>query len=239
MARSNALEMITVPVVLLLSEIAGCTEQVLESNYFLAPGVTYKSLSSWTKLTSDPGRYDAYGSHSITTLGSSTTISRSGKMSHFKVEPFAVYALSGDDYVKDVISVFKLNIVSSYLTDTDYCRCNASWSGAFASCIQKSVADSLTMGFLTTVLDSEDNCAVCWSKIVHPRLTAAELQVGRVLRLWQDLFKLRCDNKGPFLAFYSTATQIIHKLNEVNSVLQLEMIRSFVHSSQRQLTLKS
>lgn len=77
---SEKLEMITVPVVLLLSEIAGCTEQVLESNYFLVLGVTYKSLFKWTKAKSDPGRYDIRGSHSSTTSGSSTSVPRAGKM---------------------------------------------------------------------------------------------------------------------------------------------------------------
>ena len=39
-----------------------------------------------------------------------------------------------------------------------------------------------------------------------------------MLRLWQDFFKLRCDDKGQFLAFYSSATKIIHKLQQVNSI---------------------
>jgi len=73
------------------------------------------------------------------------------------------------------------------------------------------------MGFLTTTLEKEDNCATYWKKI-QDHLTTAELKVGGVLRLWQDFFKLRCDDKGQFLAFYSSATQIIHKLQEVNSV---------------------
>ena len=214
---SEKLEMITVPVVLLLSEIAGCTEQVLESNYYLAPGVTYKSLFKWTKAMSDPGRYDARGSHSSTTPGSSTSATGAGKMPHFKVDPFSGDALSGDDYVKDVISIFKSNAVPQYLSDATYCSINTSWSGAFASRLRKSVADSSTMGFLATTLEKQDNCAICWSQI-QDHLTTSELKVGRVLRLWQDFFKLRCDDKGQFLAFYSSATQIIHKLQAVSSI---------------------
>lgn len=58
---AQPLDLITIPVALLLCELAGYTEQAIESKYFLTSGVTYKSLSSWAKALSDPGRYDARG----------------------------------------------------------------------------------------------------------------------------------------------------------------------------------
>jgi len=73
------------------------------------------------------------------------------------------------------------------------------------------------MGFLAIILNKENNCAVCWTKIVQ-HLSSADLKVGRVLKLWQQFFLLRCIDKADFLRFYSDAKSILHKLKEAKSV---------------------
>jgi len=153
---TEALDLITVPVVLLLSEIAGCTEQVLESNSFLAPGVMYKSLSIWAKAMSNPGRYDAQGSNSSMTHESLTPSGSSGtnkKMPSFKIDPFMGDTMSGDVFIWNVRNVFKSNAVTLFLSDNEYCQQNASWYGAFASCcIRTLIVESPILSSLATIL---------------------------------------------------------------------------------------
>ena len=69
---------------------------------------------------------------------------------------------------------------------------------------------------------------MCWARGVH-HLTSAELQVGRVLHLWQDFFKLRCDDKDDFLAFYSRAKKILLKLKveKLVTVQDNELLHEF------------
>jgi len=90
------LDLITIPVVLALSKIARYAEQVLESDNFLAPGVTYKSLSNWERGLNHPGRNDARGSGSSTTQGSQQA---TGKIPLFTVAPLTGDILGGDVYI--------------------------------------------------------------------------------------------------------------------------------------------
>lgn len=113
--------------------------------------------------------------------------------------------------------IIKSNAVSLYLTDSGHCDQNIRWSGAFASRIRASLRISSILRFLTTMLDDEENSAVCWLKIVL-HLTSAELKVRRVLQLWQEFFKLRCYDMDTFLSFYSQVKKIHHKLKVSKSV---------------------
>jgi len=90
------LDLITIPVVLALSEIVRYAGQVLDSAKFLAPGVTYKSLSDRAKALDNPGRNDARGSYSSTTQGSQQA---TGKIPAFDVKPFTGESLGGDVYI--------------------------------------------------------------------------------------------------------------------------------------------
>ena len=192
------LELITVPVTLLLSDIAGYTERVLERNVFLTPGVTYKYLSKWIKATNDPGKYDARSSHSSTTHV-------------IKVDRFEGDALSGYVFVRKVNIVFTSNAVAQFLTDAWHCYNNSAGSGALAARICESIADSSIIGYLASKLQTEDNCAVVWTRIAF-HLSREDVMVGRVMSHWQDFFKLRCKDKNDFPGFYSKAKTILHKL---------------------------
>jgi len=223
---NQPLDLITIPVALLLCEIAGYMEQAIESKFFLVPGVTYKSLSSWAKAKSDPGRHDARGSHSSTTLVSGASSNQ--KMPSFKVDRFEGDAFSGDAFVRKVIGIFASNAVSSYLSDSRMCRQNLPWSGAFASRIRESIAESPILGFIATELETEENCAKVWSRVCQ-HLTKTDVMIGRVLGDWQDFFKLRCENKEDFLEFYSSAKKILHRLKVAKSVAVSDdsFLRSF------------
>jgi len=133
------LDLITIPVVLALSEIARYAGQVLNSENFLAPGVTYKSLSNWGKALDNPGRNDARGSYSSTTQGSQQA---TGKIPAIDVKPFTGESLGGDIYISQVESIVASHGVSPFLVDMNYCLANPAFSGAFASCIRQSIAES-------------------------------------------------------------------------------------------------
>ena len=166
-SSTQSLDLITVPEVLLISEIAGYVENVIESEHFLASGVTYKSLSLWAKVMSNPGKYDAHASYSSTTHGSSTPGGGGNdggdkKMLSFKIDLFTGGTLSGGVYIRNILSVFKFNTVLLFLTDVGYYRQNLPWSSAFASCIRTSIVDSSILSFLARILGKEENCAVCF-----------------------------------------------------------------------------
>jgi len=122
-------------------------------------------------------------------------------MPSFKIDLFTGHILSGDVYIRNMLSVFKSNaVLLLFLSDADYCRQNLAWSsGTFASQLRNSITESSIMSFLATVLGTEGSCAVCWARVVVCHISSAELKVGRVLHLWQDFFKLSCDDKDDFL----------------------------------------
>jgi len=103
-----------------------------------------------------------------------------------------------------------------FLTDVAFCYANKEWSGAYASCLRQSIADSPIMSFLTTQMDKEVSCVVVWAHI-KSHLSAKDLILGRVLTLWQSFFALHCDDKDSFLSFYSDAKHLLHKLREEKS----------------------
>ena len=164
---------------------------MLESENFLASGVTYKSLSDWVKAMNHPGRNDARGSGSSTTQGSQQA---TGKIPLFSVAPFTGDTLGGDVYISRVEAIFASHEVSPFLVDMNYCLANPAFSGAFASRICDPITESLILGFIATQLEKETVCALFWSKIVT-HLTTNNLRIGQVLGYWQAFFKLRCEDK--------------------------------------------
>ena len=42
--------------------------------------------------------------------------------------------------------------------------------------------------------------------------------MARAFANWQELFKLKCDNRDDFLTFYSKSKGIIHRLKKTNSI---------------------
>jgi len=134
----------------------------------------------------------------------------------FTVAPFTCDTLGGDVYISRVESIFASHGVSPFLVDMNHCLADPALSGAFASCIRESIAESSILGIIATQLEKETVCALVWWKIVT-HLTANDLRIGRVLSYWQAFFKLRCDDKDQFFSFYSKAKKIIHQLKTAKS----------------------
>jgi len=88
---ANDTNLIKIPILLTLCEIAEFVGRVLASNRFLGLGVTYKSLSKWALANENPGRYDAQSPSRSTTRGQQV-----GKVPSFTVPPYEGDALQGD-----------------------------------------------------------------------------------------------------------------------------------------------
>jgi len=162
-------------------------------------------------VNENPGRYDAQSPSHSTTRGS-----HQSKVPSFSVPPYEGDALKGDVYISNVLNAFVSAGQGQFLTDVAFCYTNKEWSGTFASCLRKSIADSPIMSFLATQMDKEVSCAVVWAHI-KSHLSAKDLILGRALTLWQSFFALRCDDKDSFLSFYSDTKHLLHKLCEEKS----------------------
>ena len=70
------------------------------------------------------------------------------KLPGFKISKFEGNMLTGDIFLKKICDTFKSVGQALYLEDEVHCAQQIAWSGAFASHICKSVADSAILGFL-------------------------------------------------------------------------------------------
>ena len=112
---------------------------------------------------------------------------------------------------------FWSSAMEEYLDSEARCEQNKPWSSAFASQIRKSLRESPTLGFLSTELNQEINCAKVWMRIEN-HLSSEDVVTACVMNLWTKLFALKCDDRDSFMAFYSQVKGITHKLTEHSSV---------------------
>ena len=207
---------VNVTVVRLLSQLADYTSTVLRRGKFLTPSVRYKSLEQFVLGGTDhPGRYDARGSDS--SIAHVSQNYSNDKLPGFKVPKFDGDTLTGDVYLKKIKDTFKSAGQGLYLEDEDHCTERIAWSGAFASRIRESVADSATLAFLSTELEEENNCAVVFQRI-SDHLSSSDLATARIFETWMQFFNLKCSTRDEFLGFFSSAKSILHKLKTANSV---------------------
>jgi len=200
---------ITIPVLMLLSQLAGKVQQMLDAGYYLESGVKYADFHKYIQSLPVPQ------SSSGTNKSSSTTDDH--KMPSFKVPIFKGDIMAGDEYMDDVVICFTNHALEKYLTDETYCTSNLEWSSAFASRIRESIKGNDILGFIATEEASERNCAKLWSTI-NNHLTSADLTMARAMALWNTLFGLKCEERDSFLHFYSKAKSVIFKLKQHKSV---------------------
>ena len=138
----------------------------------------------------------------------------------FTVPVFTGEAVEGDKWMEKVISKFKSNAVSDFLSDRDTCERNMEWSSAFASRLRESVSDNPSLGYLSTELEEVDYCCNVWDKI-KSRLSSSDLTMARSLALWTGLFALKCETIDDFLVFHSEVKKKIQRLkNQASTAIQ-------------------
>ena len=206
--RGSPLKSITVPVTLLMSQLAKYCQTMLKEKYFLTANVTFSDFQAWVL---------SLAKSAPSVAPSAAPSSAQDKIPSFKVPLFRGDSLAGDKYMDDVVRAFTSNAMAQYLDDVKFCMSHPTWSGAFASRLRESIADSSILGFIATEAESETNSATLWAKI-KKQLTSADLQMARAMAHWNILFGLKCEEKDSFLEFYSQAKSIIFKLKRDKSV---------------------
>ena len=199
---------ITIPVVMLLSQLAGKVQQMLDEGYYLDSGVKYVDFQQY--IQSLPSKTTSSGNNSSAT-------NDDHKMPSFKVPIFRGDIMAGDKYMEDVVICFTNHALEKYLLDENYCKKNLEWSSAFASRIRESIKGNDILGFIATEEASERNCTKLWTTI-ESHLTSADLTMARAMAFWNTLFGLKCEEKDSFLHFYSKAKSVIFKLKKYKSV---------------------
>ena len=206
--NDTALTQITVPVKLLLCQLASKATRMLTAGYFFSKVTSYSHFDAWIV---------ALDASDVPSVKVTTGTKTDSKIPAFRVPSFKGITLDGDKYMDDVVRSFTNHALSQYILDVQYCESNISWSGAFASRIRESVAHSDTLGYLATEQENENNCATLWG-IVCQTLTSSELTMARAMSLWNQVFGLKCDTRDDFQHFYSKVKALLFKLKKDDSV---------------------
>ena len=80
-----------------------------------------------------------------------------------------------------------------------------------------SLADNDIIGYLSTKLNDEGNCAEAWDNITS-YLQTSDLTMARIMQHWSDFFALRCTSMDYFPLFYSILKEATHKLWEAKLI---------------------
>ena len=212
----SSVGMISPAVRLTLQNIAQFTATVRRRKLFLAKSTTFDELHDYhaSNRATHLRKYDAAA------LGLGRKQSSSGgdhKVPAFTVPKFVGDSLEGQAFVDNVVRKFKGHGQLSFLEDDQYCDDHSVWSEAFSSCLLDSLADSDILGYLSTELKDEGNCAEVWDKITSC-LQTSDLTMARIMQHWSDFFALRCTSMDDFPLFYSGVKKVTHKLREANSI---------------------
>ena len=103
------------------------------------------------------------------------------------------------------------------MINEQFCTDKPTQCSAFASRLRESLADNVILGFLSTELEDEHNAAIVWNKI-GSHLNSSDLSMAREMQNWTELFALKCEDRDSFVAFYSTAKKLLHKLTVGKSI---------------------
>ena len=202
-----ALSSISVPVILLLAQLAKHAHKMIKEGYFLDTNVKYGDFNDWVEaLTSTTN---------VTKSGSGGTTE--SKIPAFTLPLFKGTSIKGDKYLEDIVRTFTSNAMQQYIEDEDFCTRNAQWSGAFASRLRESIAESDILSFIATEEESNTNCAKVFN-VIKNNLSSADITMARDMSHWNQLFGLKCEEKDNFLLFYSRAKSLIFKLKRDKSV---------------------
>ena len=127
---TEALEQLTVPVLLLLTKLSTYSIQLRNEPLYLCTGVIFANLSKWYD------RYDKKEANkrpkaiinpvSIPKLHST----QDHKIPIFKVPNFHGNTFKGDEFINKVDRSFRSAAMARYLESTSYCDNNPCWSGA-------------------------------------------------------------------------------------------------------------
>jgi len=139
------------------------------------------------------------------------------KIPNFHIPKFQGDTLTEDDFIEAVDYALRSATMAQFLDSKPCCDNSPTWSDTFVSRLCGLVADSDILGFLATELESEKNWAKVWTRI-QKTLNSSDVTTTRVMLNWQALFSLKCEDRDPFLSFYSKSKSTLHKLKKSKSI---------------------
>ena len=205
---SQKYDLITVPVMMMLAKLATYAVVFEQCNMHISKSATFDELTA-EFLT----RNEKTVSGSVTTHVTSTN----AKIPDLSLPTFQGDTMNGDSYLDGITLAFKSAAMADFLYDEAHCDMHPTWSSAFSSKLRESLKTSPILNFLADEQDAEENCAKVFTA-VEDHLTTGDVTMARSFKLWQELFKLKCDHRDDFLTFYSKSKGIIHRLKKTNSI---------------------
>ena len=153
-------------------------------------------------------------------------------MPSFSLPQFDGSTIDGDAWMSSVKRKCNSQGMALFIEDHNCCETYAVWSTTFCSRLLNSIVENDTLGYLATQLAGEKNSYVVWRRVTKVLQTPV-MKVSRVLRLWTNLFALRCDKRDDFFAFYSSVLRTTHELqNELSvAVKDQYFVRAFLAKS--------
>ena len=107
--------------------------------------------------------------------------------------------------------------MAKFINSGQYCNNHSKWSSAFASRVRDPIFKSNILGYLSTELERENNCAKVWTEI-KSKLTSSDVLTAEVYAFWQELFGLSFVDMDSFLPFYNSVKKLLHQLKEHKSI---------------------
>jgi len=207
--------MINPAIRLTLQNIAQFIATVRKRKLYLSKSTTFDELHDYH--ASNRASHQRINDAAALGQGHKASFAGDHKVPAFTVPKFVGDSLEGQAYVDNVVRKFNGHGQLQFLEDDSYCADHFAWSEAFSSRLLDSVADSDILGYLSTELKDEGNCAEVWYKITSC-LQTSDLTMARIMQHWSDFFALRCTSMDNFPLFYSGVKKVTHKLREAKSI---------------------
>lgn len=211
--QDNNLPKISVPIRSSLTQIATYTESVLEKNLYLSD-VTFDQIRTLNHEFKQQQSEDLKRER----VGIAKSIQNDDhKLPIFTVKPFSGDTLKGSKYIEQVEFMFRNYAMVKFIESRQHCEDNPKWSSAFASHTRDSISKSNILGYLSTELKRENNCADVWVTI-KSKLISSDVLTVDVYDFWQEPFGLSCVDMDSFLPFYNSVKKLLHQLKEHKSI---------------------
>jgi hypothetical protein len=178
-------ELITVPVTMMLSKLASYAVIFEQCNVHFSRTATFDELTA--KFLA---RNEKTVASSVTTHVTSTN----AKIPDLSLPTFQGDTTDGDSYLDGITLAFKSAAMANFLYDDHHCDMHLTWFSAFTSTLRESLKTSPILNFLADEQDVEENCAKVFTA-VEDHLTTGDGTMARGFKLWQELFKLKCDHR--------------------------------------------
>ena len=145
--KMNIISIIVTP---LLSNIVSYTVALQEEELYLSPGIGYRALTTWF---AEYKKTSMENLKKFSQIDSATVNNTEKKIPAFVVPIFRGNTFYRNEYIRMVKTIFRSNAMLQFLEDPNYCGNSSYCSGIFASRLCESIKESDILSFLAMELD--------------------------------------------------------------------------------------